>query len=690
MESLSYPHPHKVNLCLSILEEHFGDITKDVASVIIKYENANLNQLVRHFNNLPLNLKLSCKQVRQAMLVLQQHNCLIVELPAEADVAGVTAAVAADRLKQKGLLYSVNLDMIINRLRFPKILKVSKSLFGDIGMFILEELMVHGRLHVAQIRNDVKSRLPAKTSADITDKDQESTIQLIFEKMVQKRLIISVTSLDIKKRLNERKERAKQILLNIETKQSATTMPSVTTNATSNNELQSKQRKRKSNELTLENQINDGAKDNIPIELRMMLNLQSQIQTSISATNTQTDEQMNIKSSSGSLVSPPNKVIRAGGRGRGRGRMSTKPSSAPVVPVESASSSSSLNSQSHLSHTIQDTSNNMYSNNDNSKIDCYFSSDLLRPREDALWTIGWEQYFREERHKVIIDLSKDRMENIAGQLVTSILSNSMPTELNATAPLSSAMSLSNIYEKLKNISINGSNNGNNGNGHEKGRNAVISNPSAIELASDPATIDFTTMKKLVDLLCYDATKILQKVPGTEIDKGGASYTVNMAGAITILQRKTLHNIAVEKYGVMSARIIEQLWRVKFLDQQRLGDQLIIPAKECRERVYRLHKDKWVDYMEVSKRPDFAPSNLTYFWFIDTNKLIETVTSSLYKTMLNIRLRKKQVMQMNKSLISFSITTDTERKKLDLVYRSIDRLDIMLLRLDKTLQILNNF
>ena len=40
----------------------------------------------------------------------------------------------------------------------------------------------------------------------------------------------------------------------------------------------------------------------------------------------------------------------------------------------------------------------------------------------------------------------------------------------------------------------------------------------------------------------------------------------------------------------------------------VGEMAIIPAREARERVYALYRDKWVDYVEVSKRTDYNPSS----------------------------------------------------------------------------------
>jgi hypothetical protein len=58
---------------------------------------------------------------------------------------GDALLIATEKLKQSGLIYSLRLDMVINRLRFAKILSIANKLFGATGVAVLEELAVHGR-----------------------------------------------------------------------------------------------------------------------------------------------------------------------------------------------------------------------------------------------------------------------------------------------------------------------------------------------------------------------------------------------------------------------------------------------------------------------------------------------------------------------------------------------------------------
>lgn len=279
---MSFAHCHKTRLATSIIVEHFGDITKDIAQLFMRSESVTLGFAVKYFAGLPPSEKLSARQIRQGMLLLQQHNCLLVELPVEVDVDGDAPLVAADRLKQKGLNYNLNVDMVINRLRFPKVLKISKNLFGDLGVAVMEELILHGRLRLAQIRGDAAIRF--RQSLEVTKspeevnipgnqeivsiEDIEAEIQKVFEKLVQRRLIVPVPSLDIKKRLDERKARAEQALAAITNASLSTTLSKASSRAAPAS-TGDKQRKRR----MPQQEATDSSE--LPLELRLMLGEQS-------------------------------------------------------------------------------------------------------------------------------------------------------------------------------------------------------------------------------------------------------------------------------------------------------------------------------------------------------------------------------------------------------------------------------
>ena len=207
---------------------------------------------------------------------------------------------------------------------------------------------------------------------------------------------------------------------------------------------------------------------------------------------------------------------------------------------------------------------------------------------------------------------------ITGVIVRIMLEASMPTEAGSTQKLSSPISTMDIFEKLR--SGTGSNSADSRQGTVSGAagrhklvhikpepgTAVSSAASASAAAGNAGAssasqaqdgdtlaskIDLSTLRKLMDLLRLDAVGIVTKVPGSEKEEGGPYYMVSMEAVIAAVRHKTIHSIALERYGPVSARIVEMLQRRKYLEQQQIADLAIVPARDARERLYRLFR--WV-------------------------------------------------------------------------------------------------
>jgi hypothetical protein len=127
---------------------------------------------------------LTTKQIRESLLILLQHNCLTL---INIDGGRIT--------------YNMCIDMVVNRLSFPKIVLSAKTLHGPVGELLMEELIFHGRLRFSQARSDVLERLKtydtsvdgeesALSGLDVSDEK----IQAVFESLVQCRLIVPVAT----------------------------------------------------------------------------------------------------------------------------------------------------------------------------------------------------------------------------------------------------------------------------------------------------------------------------------------------------------------------------------------------------------------------------------------------------------------------------------------------------------------
>jgi len=116
---------------------------------------------------------------------------------------------------------------------------------------------------------------------------------------------------------------------------------------------------------------------------------------------------------------------------------------------------------------------------------------------------------------------------------------------------------------------------------------------------------------------------------------------------------------------------------------------IIPPRDARELIYKLYRERWVDYQEISKRSDFNPASTYYFWTLDRDKIVTNLLSNTYKSMINLRLRKAHEMSVSASQgfdIDNNIMHNDEKDKHE---SETERLKLIYARLDEGVSILDN-
>jgi DNA-binding Lrp family transcriptional regulator len=159
--------------------------------------------------------------------------------------------------------------------------------------------------------------------------------------------------------------------------------------------------------------------------------------------------------------------------------------------------------------------------------------------------------------------------------------------------------------------------------------------------------------------------------------------------VRAVAQRLVHDIAEVKFGKESARIIELLHRNKYLEQQSLADRVLLPAKGGRERLYELFKHQWVEYVEISKRADYAPTSTHYLWTVNETKLRAALLESLYLSLYNLRLRRQHEFQRGKDVLDFSqnISDVKEAERFNHVTEILERLDNAVIKIVDNITVL---
>ncbi|XP_070690726.1 DNA-directed RNA polymerase III subunit RPC3 [Pempheris klunzingeri] len=128
----------EVRLCGLLLREHFGDVVEKVGTHLLRNGAQNLRTII-HETGISLDL------VKKSLCVLVQHG---------------TCVFSSGR-KGPGspMEYRTGCDRILRILRYPRYIYTAKTLYGDTGELIIEELLQRGEMTMSTTVKTVADRL---------------------------------------------------------------------------------------------------------------------------------------------------------------------------------------------------------------------------------------------------------------------------------------------------------------------------------------------------------------------------------------------------------------------------------------------------------------------------------------------------------------------------------------------------
>ncbi|KAL6489578.1 hypothetical protein MHYP_G00033190 [Metynnis hypsauchen] len=128
----------EVRLCGLLLQEHFGEVVEKVGTELLRSGALNLRALA-HQTGIQLDL------VKKSLCVLAQHGMCVFG-PGRRGPGGPVE-------------YTVNSERILYMLRYPRYIYTAKSLYGDTGELVIEEILQRGQMTMSSTVKTVADRL---------------------------------------------------------------------------------------------------------------------------------------------------------------------------------------------------------------------------------------------------------------------------------------------------------------------------------------------------------------------------------------------------------------------------------------------------------------------------------------------------------------------------------------------------
>jgi hypothetical protein len=483
--------------------------------------------------------------------------------------------------------FSFNMTAVLNRLRVPRALEIVHESHGEAGMWVLENLVLHGRADMSQVARDVASRLALQHKLAQEEKGStEASIEYgAFE----------LQALEVAQRMAGDRILAPAAAARKEGRGAFSTQGSAILDSLVGNDAPSKKGAGKKASVGVSSSVtavalpdrkrrkvvhepaaaSPGDANALPLEMRLLLGTGSN------------------SSSSGSNAVPVGEEIaaRVGARGRAVARMAAATAAAGGGTTASSGTGAPMAPVSFTPGRPEG---------------------VAGKGSKTLWCINWDHLARIQRNRFIIDLVSQRMGALAGTVVKIILRNSLPQELTPCRQTLHSMAMT---------------------------TAEIA--AAIVQELGPSSFPLNSLPKLLELMRCDKVSVLTRSAASDVTAGssGLTYAVNVQDLIKYFKHRTINSIICERFGEVSGRVFELLLQTRFLDQQRIGDLVIAPSREVRKQMYEMYKYHLIDYVDISKRGDFNTMSTLFLWYVNPAKAHASLMDYLYQALLNVRVRR---------------------------------------------------
>lgn len=128
----------EVRLCGLLLREHFGEVVEKVGAHLLRSGAQNLRTILHETG-------VSLKLVKKSLCVLVQH--------------GICLYSPGRKGPGSPAEYRTSSDLILRILRYPRYIYTAKTLYGDTGELIIEELLQRGHMTLSSTVKTVADRL---------------------------------------------------------------------------------------------------------------------------------------------------------------------------------------------------------------------------------------------------------------------------------------------------------------------------------------------------------------------------------------------------------------------------------------------------------------------------------------------------------------------------------------------------
>ncbi|KAL3768698.1 hypothetical protein ACHAWU_006799 [Discostella pseudostelligera] len=194
------------------------------------------------------------------------------------------------------------------------------------------------------------------------------------------------------------------------------------------------------------------------------------------------------------------------------------------------------------------------------------------------------------------------------------------------------------------------------------------------------------------------TSILLEIEEAQGHPMGGKFEVCTRQLLQRMLDRIQHRFLTTHRGLVAARIVSVLQMKGHCESDAIAEDAMVPTKEAREVLHRLHRDSYIDLADMHVTKTHNTGTAIFLWDVIPSRLFKTVINNTCTALLNLRLRRQHEVEvgrdwMNRAKDAGSAEENVhegDKKKYHAFCKGLERLDCACLQLDETLMVLKDF
>lgn len=203
---------------------------------------------------------------------------------------------------------------------------------------------------------------------------------------------------------------------------------------------------------------------------------------------------------------------------------------------------------------------------------------------------------------------------------------------------------------------------------------------------------------LVSMSRFTWPQIIMEVEEARGHPMGGKFEVAVRQIVGHLKGRVLHQVVTDRHGEVAARICSILESKGHLEADAVAESAMVPAKDVREILHNLYRNKYISLLNLQQNKQHNPSNAIYLWSVVKSNFTRTVTDNIATALVNLRLRRQHEMELGRDWIERAKEGseadendhETDRANYNKFCQGLERLDNAMVQLDETLMVLKDF